>query len=818
MVGRMEGCVNWFLLREGDDGCVFGSVWNCCTAASRGRLVKGAVTMPAKRIGDKAVYNKKNLFRLFIRIVAGLVLVTLVVIVAVRVWIVPDVIRRKVERGLSKFCEGPVEIERVRTFRSGQVALEGIQFCDTARRPWLLIEKVKAVLANWPSFSPTVEEITINGLNLRLSAADGKFVLPPVRLPKRAGGPGAGPGIRKLTINQAAVTITDARSAETVYGDLTLSVVRMTSGDYEFTLNRITGESSELLLARGGVNLNSSDFDISFQMKHRFAKAEAALPLAALNVTGISAEGDLAGDLSITGCLKKPNEWQPKGTIRLRDWVVDANDALAWNGLNLDLEVGSSGFGFENLSISDSNGVQWLGADNVELALTDWPGPRPIVTGIELDAPRLRMIAAGPNKLKIPAWLPKRRSDRPQAGFLSLQELAIRDGAILVTDPNGKTAVLDKLWLAAEKQDDFYNIALSRRDADDSNAVSLKGTVNPDNSQIALSLHTDYVASRQEGAVLFARLGKPQYSAEGRVVADLTIAGRLNEPLGLQANGSVKLDKCALLFKEAMLASNLVTEAKIDGRRLDIESYEAAMCEGKVSGYFHADVNEGRQVTFRGRVLVVNVNFPQFSSVLTAKAKKAAQGTFTASYAFAGQRNGTRIFNGDGLIFFDDADVSILPAVPQMFASAEMSQYEPLKMSDVEATFTTMGPVVTIHSGHISNNFAAIEFEPDATIDLQARQIDGYVVVAPLSQIAGAIEGLPIINIFARLKDKLMRLHVKGDWSAPPGKLITKEPVKDLKESTIGFFQDVVKGGGQFGRGILNRLGGLFKTDENKSK
>jgi hypothetical protein len=774
--------------------------------------------MPVKRIWDKTVFRKKCPFRLLVRIVAGLVLVTLVVIVAVKVWIVPGVIRRKVEQGLSKFCDGPVEVERVTNFRSGLVTLEGIQFFDAARRPWLQVENVKAVLANWPSFHPTLEEITIDGLNLSLSAADGKFVRPPVRLPERVGGPGAGPGIRKLTINHAAVTIVDARSAKTVYGDLTLSIVRMTSGDYEFTLNRITGESSELLLATGGVNLLSSDFDISFQMKHRFVKAEVALPLTALNLAGISAEGDLAGNLSITGCLKKPAEWKPKGTVRLRDWVVDANDAVAWSGLNVDLKVGPSGLDFENLSINDSNGVQWFSADNVELTLTNWPGLKPIVTGIALDAPRLRTITAGADKLKIPAWLPKREASDSTGGSLPFQKLVIRGGAITVEDPNGETALLDKLWLAADKRDDSYDIALSRRAADDSNAVSLKGTVNPASSQVALSLRTDYVASRQEGTALFVRLGKPQYSAEGRVVADLTIAGRLNEPLDLQVNGSIKLDKCTLLFKEAVLASNLVTEAKIDGRRLDIESYEASVCEGKVSGHFHADVNESRQVTYRGRVLAVNVNFPQFSSVLTAKAKTAAQGTFTGSYAFAGQRNGTSICNGDGLIFFDDADVSVLPAVPQMFASAEMSQYEPLKMSDVEATFTTMGSVVTIHSGHISNNFAAVEFEPDATIDIQTKQIDGYVVVAPLRQIAGAIEGLPIISIFARVKDKLMRLHVKGDWSDPPGKLITKEPVKDLKESTIGFFQDVVKGGGQFGRGILDRLGGLFKTNENKSK
>jgi hypothetical protein len=773
--------------------------------------------MPVERIEDKKIPGRKGLLRLLVRIVTGLVLVMLVIII-VKVWIVPDVIRRKVERGLSRYCEGPVEIERVKTKGSGRVALEGIQFCDKAGRPWLVAEKVTALLANWPSFSPTVEEITIDGLKLRLSVADGRFTLPPVRLPERSAPSGSGPGIRKLSINQAAITVVDAQGVETAYGDLALSIIRLTNDDYEFSLNRITGKSSELLLAQGGVNLHSFDFDISLQMKHRFTKAEMALPFVALNMPEMSGEGDLVGDLSITGCLKKPAQWRPRGTVQLRNWAVEADGAVAWKNLNTNLEVKPTGFGFDSLSISDSNGVEWLSIKKAEVILAGWPGRKPLVTEITCESPALRMMAADGGKFKIPAWLPRRRGAGSGAGFGSIQRLAIRDATIAVEDSNGPKVAFDGLWLDAVRQGDSYAVSLARRGPDDSNAVSLKGTVDPASSQVALSLQMDYVATKQEGAVLFARLGKPQYSAEGRVAADLTIAGRLKEPLGLQVNGNIKLDKCALLFKEAVLAGNLVTEAKFNGGSLDIESYEAVVCDGRVSGHFHADVNEGRQATFRGRVLAVNVNFPQFSSVLTAKAKTAAQGTFTASYAFAGQRNGTGIFNGDGLIFFDDADVSILPAIPQMFASAEMSQYEPLKMSDVEAMFTTIGPVVTIHSGHISNNFAAIEFEPGATIDLQARQIDGYVVVAPLSQIASAIEGLPIINIFAHVKDKLMRLHVKGNWSDPPGKLITKEPVKDLKESTIGFFQDVVKGGGQFGRGVLNRLGGLFKPGENKGK
>ncbi len=774
--------------------------------------------MPAERISDKAVSNRRGPFRLFFRIAGGLVLVTLVVIVAVRVWIIPDVIRRRVERGLSKFCEGSVQIKRVKTFRSGQVTLETVQFCDTARRQWLLIEKVEAVLANWPSFSPTVEEIAIDGLNLRLSVAGGKFVPPPVRLLERRDQSGGGPGIRKLTVNQAAVTVVDAQRAETVYRDLALSVTRIAGRDYEFTLNRITGDSSDVLLATGGVNLISSDFDVSFQMQHRFTKAEVALPLAALNVMGISAEGELAGNLSITGSLKKPAEWHPKGAVRLRNWIVEANDAVAWRSLSTDLEIGPSGLGLDKLSISDSNDLEWLSADSVELALADWPGPKPAVAKIELDAPKLRTVASGGGRLKIPAWLPKRDTSDSTAGSSPFQRLLVRDAAIAVEDRNGSTIVLDGLWLDADKQDDSYSIALCRRAADDSNAISVKGNMNPTTSHIRLSLEMDHVAERQETALALTAMGISQYSAQGKTVADLTIAGDFSKPFGLEATGGVTCDGCTLFFKEAVLADNLNLTAKLEGRSLNIEKYEAAMCNGKVSGYFTADVNDHNVMQFRGRVLAVNVNFPQFHSVLTSKEQKATAGTFTASFSFNGQRNGARTFDGEGLMLFDDADISVLPAIPQIFASAGLSQYEPLKMSDAEAIFTTAGSVVTIKSGHISNRFAAIEFEPGGTIDLKAKQIDGYVVAAPLSQIAGAIEGLPIINIFARWKDKLMRLRVNGNWADPPGKLIKKEPIKDLKESTVGFMRDVVKGGGQLGRGMLDGIGGLFKSNENKSK
>jgi hypothetical protein len=767
----------------------------------------------------KAISRGRGLFRLFVRIAVSFVLAVLLIVVAAKAWILPGMIRHGAEQRLSGFCEGRVVIDHAEKKRSGHIALERIHFLDPGGHEWLTVEKAGAVLLDWPSLNPAVDDISIDGLNLRLSVVEGKVAWPPVRLPQRPAGDTGAPRIPKLAINRGAITVVDAEGASTVYGDLAFSILQMGAGQYEFSLNRITSDSSELLLARGGVNVRSSNFDLLVQMKHRFTKTEMAVPFTAWGAPRVSAEGNLFADLSMTGSLKDIEQWRPKGTIRLRDWIVAENGTVAWSSLSTDMEVNPAGLRLENLSIFDSNGVEWFSAKNAQLTLANWPGRKPAVTQIELEGPKLRAVTVEGGRFRIPAWLPDGRAIDPNAGPSSLQRLAVRDATIAVEDANGPKVVFDKLWVDAIRQaEDSYDITAGRRGPDDSNAVAVKGLVDPASSQVTLSLKADYSAGKQETAIAFAAMGMPQCAVEGRLVADLALVGHLNKPLELQADGSAKLDGCTLFFREGTLADKLTATAKFGGRRLDIEQFDAALCKGRVSGYFHADVNENQRMEFRGRVLAVNVNFPEFHSVLAAQEQKATMGTFTASYDFSGQRNGTRTLNGEGLIFCDDADVSVLPAIPQIFASAGLSQYELLRMSDAEASFKTSGSVVTIERGHISNNFAAIEFEPGGTIDLHARQIDGYVVAAPLSQIAGALEGLPIINIFARMKDKLMRLRVKGNWADPPGKLITKEPVKDLKESTVGFIQDVVKGGGQFGRGMLDKLGGLFKTNEDKNK
>jgi hypothetical protein len=63
------------------------------------------------------------------------------------------------------------------------------------------------------------------------------------------------------------------------------------------------------------------------------------------------------------------------------------------------------------------------------------------------------------------------------------------------------------------------------------------------------------------------------------------------------------------------------------------------------------------------------------------------------------------------------------------------------------------------------------------------------------------------------IKDKLIRLRVKGKRTDPPATLIKKEPIKDIKDATIGFFQDAIDNVGQIKKQIKRGYRSLRKPE-----
>ncbi len=696
-----------------------------------------------------------------------------------------------------------------------RVWLENLAVRDANGLEWFSAETSELTLMNWPGRQPVLTEIDISGLKVEASLVDGRVKVPAV-LPV-GGSEQAKKGrldLQRLTVRDALVGITDPNGSRMTFDNLGLQLARR-QDCYDIQFTRSTPTDSNELTAAVTFNPTTSDLELSLQAEMTVGAAELTAVLSALKIPHFSAQGRLTTDLMIVGCLNEPETLRPKGLVKLRDWVVASKDGSGSNSLSTDVRVDGSELRLEHLAIRDANDREWFSAETSKVALENWPGSRPVLTEIETEGLAVRgYIIEG--KLRLPVEFSASESAGLKSNYLNLQKLVVRNASLGMVDRPGSKIACDYLSLRPAEREGFYDILLTCNKPQEVSRISLKGLVNPASTEIRLSLETDHRARKQATAVVFAALGMPQVSAEGNMIADLTIAGHLNEPLGLQSNGSIRFDECVLFFRDKVLAKNLVAAGKLDGQSLNVDKFTAVVCGGQVSASFYAEVQQNHLMEFRGRILAVNVNFPEFTSVLAANANKAARGTFTASYDFAGQRNDLNVLNGKGLIFFDDADISVLPVIPQIFRFIGLSQHEPLKMSDAEAIFSTSGPVVTIQSGHIANRYAAIEFEPGGIINLQTEKVDGYVVVAPLGQITRAVESLPIINIFANLKDKLARLHLKGRWSDPPADLIKKKPIEDIRDGTVGFIQDVVKSGGQMTRSVLDKLGALFQNKQRK--
>jgi len=465
----------------------------------------------------------------------------------------------------------------------------------------------------------------------------------------------------------------------------------------------------------------------------------------------------------------------------------------------------------------DKTKQPWLLVDKTAITLTNWPSLHPTIEIIQIDGLDLQ-LSLKDGKLILPVVHRPGPSDSRDKKF-DLDKLTIDRAALTIRDANGVGVDYKDVTLSISgRANGDYEFVLNKTSGKYPEFLVAGGTINLQSTEFNASLQVNHNLTKMETKAAFAALGVPKVSAGGGLSANLKVTGSLKKPSEIQSSGSIKLGQYTLFFQERILANDLELAAQLNGQRLEVNEFTATVCDGSIDGTFQAEIKDQRSIEYRGQAMATDVNYPELTSVLSTDTKKAAGGSFSCNYDFSGRQNDPNALRGKGMIFLNDIDVSILPVIPTIFKFIGLSRIEPLKTSDTEAKFHNAGSVVTIDSGHISNLFATIEFEPGGTVDLKTEQIDTYVVAAPLSEITGIIEKLPIIDIFANLKDKLVRLQVKGNWSDPPSKLITKTPIEDIRDSTLGFIQDTARTGGQFGKGMLDLIGGVLKTNKNKNK
>jgi hypothetical protein len=462
-------------------------------------------------------------------------------------------------------------------------------------------------------------------------------------------------------------------------------------------------------------------------------------------------------------------------------------------------------------------GRRWLHIPNVRLVMTDWPGLKPIVTGIDID------------QFKVQIFLPDEGSDFPfksaapkdgpsKKTTVDLRNLSVRDIDITIADPCGQTAVLDNLTFSAVRKGPSHTLSLTQTTPKPTEALRLRGTVNPATSEISLWIDVDHTLAEPETAMLFAALNMPlPVSAAGRVNGSLAVTCSIKEPNTLQITGDVKLEDWMVKADDHIVAADLAATVRHDGTRCDFEDITAAAYGGQIDSSFYVTLNPGGAPTFGGQFQVENIDFKQLTSTLLGPEKKA-KGTLMFKYSFTEDTGDLQNLQGSGQLLLNDAQMYVLPLTANIFRALGLEDLTGSRLSDVHAAFQTTGTEVTLDSTHLANRLLAIQVEPGGTINLQSGNLDFYVIGVPFKGIDTLTRQLPVVRLFVNLKDKLVRLRVKGHWSDPRDKLITKQPVEDVGQATLGFFADVIKEGGQFGKAVLDRLGFRPKSPDAQSE
>jgi len=196
-------------------------------------------------------------------------------------------------------------------------------------------------------------------------------------------------------------------------------------------------------------------------------------------------------------------------------------------------------------------------------------------------------------------------------------------------------------------------------------------------------------------------------------------------------------------------------------------------------------------------------------------------------FAFTGRYGpgGASGLAGQGLIHMENTGIRLLPVVSGIVTFLSLGNGA-AGTCGLEATFDLAGSRATLRRGRLASTVVALDAQEGGSVDLSEGMLDLYVVAAPLADVRSLLPSLPPVGVLGQLTDelfrtmdifsvltaKLTRLHIQGHWNDPPEKLITKEPLKDLRIATVEFIRQAIETGGRLPAGTLNVFGEVLKS------
>ena len=469
---------------------------------------------------------------------------------------------------------------------------------------------------------------------------------------------------------------------------------------------------------------------------------------------------------------------------------------------------------YKGVSFLDKKGRKWAYADTINATLGNWPSRNYYLQNVDIDKLTVQFLLDTDRKtfpLK-PAF----SGSAPKDPTAVLQTVDINTGSVSVVSINGEKIYLGDMFFGAKRREDKFEFSSSVNKSGKQNDLLVKGIVNTSNSEVDISVKMDRDIGKNEAALLISLLEiKKDVEASGKLLAYLNINGRVNEPSNILVNGDMNLERWNIYVNSTEpLVTDINAVIEVADRHLDLEKFSVNICDGIVEAAAHIDNYRSEEIEIVGQLQVDNIDLGKLASKLGSD--KIITGKATLDYSFNASDMRLNALSGHGSLFIDNADMLPMPLLTEISKIIGLTDKEIQTTSDASAVFRSNGLNLEIDQAYFTNQHEAIVIEPGGTIDLKKRTIDIYITATHLRHIDDFIRKVPIVRLFANLKNKLERLRIEGQWSDPLSKMIKKEPVNDVKEGVVEFFEQIAKTSGELTHQTTKGIKTFFEKEENE--
>ncbi len=260
---------------------------------------------------------------------------------------------------------------------------------------------------------------------------------------------------------------------------------------------------------------------------------------------------------------------------------------------------------------------------------------------------------------------------------------------------------------------------------------------------------------------------------------------------------------------------DVVFKGTLSKDHFELNNISGSFCDGKTKGYLRIDKDKSNPPDIAGHIRLEKIDLAKLTKI-AKYADKITTGKATLEYFYKAEKLDLDALLGHGSLFIDNADMLPIPLLTEISKIIGLTDKEIKTTSDASAVFRSKGLNLEIEQAYFTNQHEAIVIEPGGTIDLKNRTIDIYITAIHLRHIDDFIRKVPVLRLFVRLKNKLKRLRIEGQWSDPLSKMIKKEPVNDVKEGVVEFFEQIAKTSGELIHQTTKGTKTFFENEENE--